>query len=177
MLHTLLVALAVVGGIAAFIFLCIFITRRQSKQKKQRLAESYESLLALHEINPDFSQTFEHRIFAFDSNRRIFAFVQNEDSFPWAVIELNDVSECKLWKSGIQISIKNKQNQNAEEHISSIGLLFSYKNGTVIHVPFYTEVLDGIAEKLPLNKATEHWLSRLKAAMSEKGNSRHLQLV
>lgn len=172
MLHTLLIALAVVGGTAAIIFLCIFIARRESKRKKQRLLESYAALLAQHNINPDFSQTFEHRMFAFDANLRMFAFVQNDKILPSGVVDLSEVSECRIWKNGVQVSFNSSRNQSVEEHISSVGLLFRHKNGNELIVPVYTEVLDGIEEKIKLSKAAEHWLSRITTAMSGKANGR-----
>jgi hypothetical protein len=171
MLHTLLIALILVGGIAAVTFVCIFIAKRQSKQKKERLLESHSEQLAQHNIKPDFSQIFEHRIFALDASRRIFAFVQNDEKLPSGVIELNDVAECRLWKTGLPIGSKVGRNRDAEEFINSVSMLFSLNNGEMIHVPVYTEVLDGIEEKISLSKSADQWLSRIKLTLSGKVNN------
>ena len=174
MLHTLLIALALVGGIAAFVALCIFITRRQMRRKSQRLKDSYNVLLKQHNINPDFSQTFEHRIFAFDASRRVFAFVQNDEKLPSGVIELSDVAECQLWKDGVQISRKGTRAAPVEEYINAVGLSFKGKDGIVKNVPVYSEILDGIEEKIALSKAADQWLKKINTALSDLSNNRRL---
>lgn len=173
MLHTLIIAIAIVGGIAAVIAFLIFITKRQGQRKNQQLQDSYSALLAQHNLQPDYSQFFEHRIFAFDAARRIFVFVQQDEDQPSAVIDLADVGDCRLWKDGVQIKRKGANRaESVEEYISAVGLSFSRKSGLVMNVPVYTEMLDGIEQKIALNKAADQWLQRIKTALAVSAEHR-----
>jgi hypothetical protein len=145
MLHTLLIALAVIASIGAIVALCIFVTRRQTRHRRHQLQDNYRTILVQHNVTPDFSQTFEHRIFAFDTTRAMFAFAQSSEEHPSGVIELSEVEECTLWKDGVQIN-KNggTKASSVEEYVNALGLSFRQKSGVVTNIPVYTEVLDGI---------------------------------
>jgi hypothetical protein len=163
MLHTLLIAAALIGSIAAIAGLLIYITKRQSRIRNQRLKDDYKALLAQHHIHPQFSQVFEHRILALDTSQQVFAFVQHDEALPSAVIHMAEVADCQLWKDGIQISHqRGKRGERVEEYVSAIGLSFKRRSGVVINVPVYTEALDGIEERIALTKAADQWLQRLK---------------
>lgn len=175
MLHTLLVAGAVIGSLAAIVAFLIYITKRQGHARTKRLKEEYSALLAQHNIQPSFSQVFDHRILALDARRGIFAFVQHDEALPDAVIEMGDISDCQLWKDGIQVSrAGGKRGETVEEYVSAVGLSFKRRSGIVINVPVYTEALDGVEEKIPLTKAAIQWLERLKTVLSATtGQHRH----
>lgn len=176
MLHTLLIVAALLGGIAAIAGLLIYITKRQGRARNRQLQEEYQTLLSQHNIQPDFTQVFDHRILALDTSRKVFAFVQYDEAMPNAVIDMADVADCKLWKDGIQISRKGgKRHESVEEYISAIGLSFKRRSGVLVNIPVYTEVLDGIEEKIALTKAADQWLRRLKAALS--GTTGQLQQI
>lgn len=167
MLHTLLIAGAVLGSIAAIVGFLIYVTKRQDRARIQRLKDKYNFLLAQHNIQPEFSQVFEHRILALDTSRGIFAFVQQDESLPVAVIDMADVTDCQLWKDGIQINrTEGKHRERVEKYVSAIGLSFRRRSGIVVNVPIYTEALDGIEEKIALSKAAAQWLERLRAISS-----------
>lgn len=169
MLHTLLIAAALLGGIAAIVGLLIYITKRQGRVRKRQLLEEYQTLLSQHNIQPDFAQVFDHRILALDTSRSVFAFVQHDETMPNAVIHMGDVADCSLWKDGIQISRKSgKHAESVEEYNSAVGLSFKRQSGVVVNIPVYTEVLDGIEEKIVLTKAAEQWLRRLTTILSGK---------
>jgi hypothetical protein len=163
----MLIAGAVLGSLAAIVALLIYITKRQGRARTKRLREEYSALLAQHNIQPSFSQVFDHRILALDARRGVFAFVQHDEKLPEAIIEMAEIADCQLWKDGIQISRKaGKRGETVEEYVSAIGLSFKRKSGIVINVPIYTEALDGVKEKIPLTKAATQWLERLRAVLS-----------
>lgn len=169
MLHTLLVAFAIVGGIAAIVFILIFIARRQGQRRNQQLLATYSALLEHHRLQPDFSEIFEHRVLALDTNQRVFIFTQNDEMLPSAIIDLDDIAGCRLWKDGVQISRKRSSRpESVEEYISAVGLSFQRKSGVILNVPVYTEPLDGIEQKIALCKAAEHWLQRLNGILSRR---------
>lgn len=168
MLHTLLIALATIGTIAAILFLLITFTRRQHRKKLQHLKADYHSLLEQHQLHPDHSQFFEHRIFALDSNAGVFVFVQDDESLPNAVIPLSEITDCRIWKDGVEIKRKiGKQKEVTEEYINAMGLSFHRKSGLVVKVPVYTEVLDGVLEKIPLSNIAEQWQLRIKNELGQ----------
>ena len=167
MLHTLLIALAIIGSLAAVITLLIMITKRQGRQRNKQLQDAYLSQLAQHNLNPEFSQVFDHRILALDAGRGVFVFVQHNEAQPAAVIDLSDISDCKLWKDGVQISRKRGNRPEAvEEYINAVGLSFARKSGVAMNIPVYTEMLDGIEQKNTLHKAAEQWHQRIKTALA-----------
>ncbi|MEO6830859.1 MAG: hypothetical protein ABI378_01435 [Chitinophagaceae bacterium] len=168
MLHTLLIALATIGSIAAILVFLMSITRRQKRKKMQHLKAEFHALLEQYQLHPDHSQFFEHRIFGLDSTAGVFVFVQDDEALPQAVIHLAEVQDCKLWKDGVEIKHKNgKQKETSEEYISAIGLSFHRKGGIITNVPVYTEVLDGILEKIPLHNIAEQWQLRIKNELGQ----------
>jgi hypothetical protein len=169
MLHTLLIALAIIGSLAAIITLLIMMAKRQGRHRNKQLQDAYLAQLAQHNLNPEFSQVFDHRILALDTVRGVFVFVQQNEAQPFAVINLSDISDCKLWKDGVQISRKRGNRPEAvEEYISAVGLSFTRKSGVATNIPIYTEVLDGIEQKITLHKAAEQWVERITRALSAR---------
>lgn len=174
MLHTLLTALATIGIITAILVFLMAITRRQKRKKMQQLKADYNSLVELHQLHPDHSQVFEHRIFGLDTTAGVFVFVQHDDILPQAAISLAEVQDCKIWKDGVEINRKNGKIKEAnEEYISAIGLAFHRRGGVVIKVPVYTEVLDGVLEKIPLHNIAEQWQLRIKNELGQVRSEQH----
>lgn len=160
MIGTLLTALAVVGGTAATVFILLAVSRRKQQRKDQGLKDGYRALLAQHNLVPDHEQFFPNRICALDTTKGVLVFVQHDNVH--SVIELGDVLKCRRWKEGVQIRRSaSSRNPESEEYVYSIGVSFFRRDGVVTTLPFYTEVIDGIASKIALSKATDHWLERL----------------
>jgi hypothetical protein len=174
MINTTVISLIMIGSIAAIIAFLIFVARRQGQRRTQRLKAAYSTLLSQHGLAPDHVQVFEHRIFALDGSKQQFAFVQNDEHLSSGVIDLAEVVNCKLWKDGVQISRSgNSRAGSVEEHINAVGLSFIRKSGIVINVPIYSEQLDGIEQKIALNKAAAHWLRKIK--LMQTGNLNYAQ--
>lgn len=163
MLHTLLIAAAVIGTITAFILLLVFVTKRETRLRKQKLKDAYKTLLAQHNLLPDYSKEYEHRILAIDTTRQIFAFVQEDEKLSSVVVDLNELSDFRLWKDAVQLVNREKgRNTSVEEHVNSVGISFIRRNGDTTNVPVYTEAMDGIEDKAPLSKEAEDWIQRIK---------------
>lgn len=164
MLHTILIALATIGGVTVLLIALMAVTRRQKRRKMEKLQQEYQQLIEANNLNPSYSQVFDHRILALDSKAGAFIFAQHDPQLPHGIIHLSEVQNCSLWKDGISISRSSKTNKSTtEEYINTIGLAFQRKgNNKPIHVPIYSEVLDGVLEKIPLHNIAEQWQLRIK---------------
>lgn len=166
MLHTLLIALAIIGSLTAIIIGLIFITKRERSNLKKTLLDNYRIALTEHNIVPDKVQDLEHRILALDTSKKIFVCIQKGIDDSSAIIDLHDVKDCRIWKDGFKLSTdKPVRSSQAEEHTNIVALSFIRKSGIALNVPVYVEAIDGLFEKMPLIRVAEQWQQDIMAAI------------
>ncbi len=164
---TMWIALAVVGILAAIIYLLKFITQRQTKARKNAMWAHYKKLITDHKIAPDTVEEFRHRIFGLDSGKMHFIFVQHDAAQPHEVLDLSDQKDCRVVNSGVHVNVTGKGGKTqTEEHINAISLSFTSRSGVRIAVPVYTEIMDGIEHRQQLQQQASNWQRRIQQAMS-----------
>ncbi len=145
----------------------ISITRRQQRRRQERLRNTLGVLLLQHRLQPDRTDEFPHRILALDTGRRMLAFAQHDESLPTLAVDLDEISDCRLWKEskGMTFTGSNPLGRTPE-HVSAIGLVIIRPNQELIKIPLYTEILDGIGERQRLEEVAEEWRLRILALCS-----------
>lgn len=163
--HTLLIAIAMVCGIAAVAAILILITKRQARARKKALWEAFRTLQFQHNIEPDQVEELPHRIFGVDTLRKVFIFAQQDDARPTEVVQLDDVADCRLIKSGFTIDTGRGGKNHFTEQIKSIALQFILKNGGKTDIPIYAEMLDGMEAREDLRQTAERWQQRVESLL------------
>lgn len=158
-----MIAAAILLCIGALVATLIFVTKKQREKRREQLRFDFNTLLSRHDLQATQVQEFEHRLLAIDTNQGVVAFVQDDISKPSAVVNLSDVSEIRIWKEGYRSGqTETAGGMRPDEHVASIGLAFSMRNGEREYLPLYSEILDGINERGALQKDAEEWLRRLQ---------------
>lgn len=164
---TLWVALALVGSLAAIIYFLKLVSRKQALARRNAIRARFNALLSQHNLSPEITEEFPHRILGLDSSQQRFIFTQEDPAQPHELIDLAEQRECRVVNSGVSVSTTDRGGkQKTEQHINLIGLAFTSRSGVRITVPLYTEALDGVDQRQHLQEKAGLWHRRMLQAMS-----------
>ena len=166
----LILSLIIIGVIAAIVAALMAISRKDSRAKKSLLLNTYKSVLDRHKLTPDHVDEFRHRIIGMDMTKKVFVAVQHDaGETPYNVIQLNDVTDCNVRKSGSTITTSRQAGSFTDEFTDTIALSFVMRNGMAVDIPVYTDQLDGLAERIFLNQSAEKWRQLVRLAIGKTG--------
>lgn len=169
MFQTIMISLAIIASLAAIVFLLKIIAKRQAAAKKAAMWEDYRALVAMHKLNPDLVEDFQHRIVALDAQQLQFIQIQHAESQSSMLIDLAAQRDCQLMNAGHTISTTAKSGRaKTEEYINSISLVFTGRDGEKRTVPFYSEAMDGIEVRQQLKDKAAKWQSLLEGFITKK---------
>ena len=175
---TVAVALLVIAVIALVVSVLVYITRKQTRDHREAMRQGYLALLREHELVASEEQELPHRILGLDTHRRVFVAFNPGSDTGHAVVPLADVVDCTVRKEGVTLHQGRRAGKRVtEEHINGISLSLRLRSGTAVDVPVWSEVLDGVEEKITLHKSAVTWQGRIKSAIAGNGASPRLAMA
>lgn len=163
---TLPIALIVIAVITAIVAALIIISKRNSRAQRTAMREAYQQLLSKFNIKPAVEEEFTNRIIGLDTSKKLFvAFLPTTDK-GHEVVDLREVTDCKVRKEGLTVSRSTKVGRPApDEYINGLSLSLLLRNGTAVDVPVYNEMVDGLEEKIRLCGVADNWAQRIRSSL------------
>jgi hypothetical protein len=163
---TILIAIAIVAVIALVVLLVIIKSKQQAAKRKSEMQEVFDHMVAEEGLSISQKEILTNKILAIDELKMILLFVHNLNGVQYDVIQLATINDCKVTRKGTRIVENTKSGKPlSEEHISEIQLSLLLENRSVIDIPVYIEVYDGLLEKQNLTAVAEKWQDIIRKAL------------
>lgn len=165
---TILIALGIVGPIAIIVALIAINSKREAAKRKSELLETFNRIVAEQNLTISVRDILKHRILAMDMVRGTLIFVQNHGEVKYDLIQLAMIDDCKIKRLGTRITEEKKSGRSvSEEHINEISLSLISAGKQVIDIPVYSELQDGLLERMDLAGVAEKWRNIIHNALTE----------
>ena len=148
-------------GIAVFFFVAQ--SRRTNRKRRNELLVVYDSIIVKNNLRITYENKLNNRILGLDIDKNIFVFVYDFGAIVKDIVQLNSSVTCKLKSVGMKIPTRKEKGKTIyEEHISEVYLSLSVNGTAIADVPMYSEIHDGILEKMNLLSLAEDWQQKIR---------------
>jgi len=156
---TIIILLCITLAIAAMMYKTKKEARKQLNLLKDKLATAAQQDKLLF----DKQETYRNRIVALDSTKKVLVYIQLKDGeTSYDIVPLKQVSGCKVMYMGNKIPIADgKGNAKTEQHVTEVILQLYAGSATIAAICFYSEIEDGLMEKLALSVKANEWCEQL----------------
>ena len=157
------VALAIVISIIVIIAMLVIRMRILTEGQRQQLDAAYTRNIREHGLNISDVQKLPNRILALDNTKRVVLYLNNSEGYVREdLVHLKKVSDSRI------VEKRNHGGSAADASVREVVLSLLLKDGSEIGLPIYSQVHDGLNNRIPMARIAEHWQSRLKRALTAR---------
>lgn len=157
-MSTIIVAIILVGSVAAICFLLISIHNKQKRSAMNRLLKHFSQLGTGNDLNFSSQEVLNNCILGVDGIHRKVLVVTREDGFFSSfIVDLNRIKTCSVKKIYGTIRAGDLKSHKLEQYLEKITLHFEMADGTSVQIPFYKHFENPIHESSALEQKARHW--------------------
>ncbi len=155
-MSTVIVSVILIGGIVLLIMAFNSINKRNRKKKVQELISLFNKTGEKHGLSFSSQEVLRHKIIGLDGINRKFVMVNEKEGS--SIISLDEVKSCVMKKNLVNYQSVDQKDSGYEKFVSSIGLLFEFKNKKQTEqVLFYDNLLHPVAEEKIMEVKAKDW--------------------
>lgn len=161
-MSTIIVALIIIGGIVVITSVLVYINKKHSKEKREKLLQRFSQLGSEYQLTYASQEIFKERIIGLDGvHRKLLVLEDKDGGQSHQIIHLEEVSNCSVKKVHAAISADAKQ-KNIDSPLQSIALQFDFKDKKpALLLPFYDSIANHVFEIAELEAKAKDWESIL----------------
>jgi hypothetical protein len=169
-MSSIIMALIIIGSIAAITLVLISINNKHQKRKKEKLLHRFSQMGSENNMSFTSQEILQDGIIGLDGlNKKLLILESSENDFNWTIINLEEVKACnvkKLYQATNRGTLKKRV---MEEHLEKVVLQFELKdeNGK-IEIPFFSFGKNHIYQLAELEQKAKYWEASLSKLFTTK---------
>ena len=162
-MSTIIVALIIIGGIVVITSLLVYINKKHSKEKREKLLQRFSQLGSEYGLSYTSQEILKERIIGLDGVHRKLLVLQEKDGRQsYYIIDLEEVKSCAVKKTYYAMPAGEGSQRGMDNHLEAIGLQFDFKDKKpAILLPFYDNIANHVFEIAELETKAKDWESIL----------------
>lgn len=157
-MSTLIVAITLVAGIIALVWIFIKIDTKRTRKKTQAHFANFNGIAFQNEIKITKHEIFRNKIIGIDNLKKMLLIYEFENSNNPILIHLDHIHACTLVKEYGHLDAGNEKNPRMERFLESIDLKFTIKNKSeYISVSLYENHVNTIDQMVDLEARGRDW--------------------
>lgn len=149
------------GSIAAIVFALIYKAKSDTKKQLQRLENKVAEIASENKTSWSNQYVNKHRAFAWSTDKKMLFFMDfHNDQERTHLIDMTQVSHCNLIERSVG-GFRNKV-ESGDVNITSVDIEICFPNKECIALPMYTEIDDGLFERIRLTNKANHWIALIQ---------------
>jgi hypothetical protein len=166
-MSTILVAVILVGSVAAICLLLIRIHNKHKREAMNNLLKHFSQLGTENNLNFSSQEVLNNCILGLDGiNRKILVATKEDGFYSSFIIDLNDVKSCTVKKIYGTIRVGDLRNHRLDQYLEKMVLHFELNRKPSVEIVFYKNHDNHIFETQELEQKARHWeaiLSKMHA--------------
>jgi hypothetical protein len=164
-MSTVMVSIILIGGIVLLIMAFNMLNKRNRKKKEQELISLFNQTGEKHGLSFSSQEILHHKVIGLDGINKKFVMVG--DGQESNIVSLDEVKNCVMKKNFETYKAVDKKDSGYEKFVSSIVLLFEFKNKKQpVQVSFYDNLLHPVAEEKIMETKAKDWETILSKMIS-----------
>lgn len=165
---TYLIAIILIMSLIFIAGLFRYQSRKKSRIKRNKMQQIYDNTVSKHVLKPDHKEILANKIFAIDLSKKVLFFSYHFDDLKHDAIRLEDVKQCVVKMTGTKTKqIGKAQKAVYEEQIDWVYISIILRNNTTVDIPVYSELYDGVLERVFLTSIADKWKKIINSAITE----------
>jgi len=157
-MSTLIVAVIIIGFVAAICLLLISIHNKHKREAMNNLLKHFSQLATENNLIFSKQEVLNTCVVALDGTNRKILVVTKEDSFYGSfIIDLDEVNICTVKKVYGTIKAGDLKDDKLDQHLEKIVLQFTLDNKPSIEIEFYHHYHNHMYEMPELVQKAKQW--------------------
>ena len=169
-MSTIIVALIIIGGIVVITSLLVYINKKHSKEKREKLLQRFSQLGSEYGLSFASQEILKERIIGLDGvQRKLLVLEEKDGQQSHYIIDLEEVKSCMVKKMFSNIPAGDARQRNTDDHLQAIALQFDFKDKRpAIILPFYDSIANHVFEIAELQVKAKDWESILSKMLAKE---------
>ena len=164
------IALIIVLAIIVIPLTLVIMHNHQIKKRKNSILFFFKNIGAVHDLSFTGQEILRDKVLGLDGPKRKVLIVEEKSGeFDAQMIDLLDVSSCKVKKIYSAIHSNEYRKNRPEDYLKSIAIEFGFRSGKApVSVFFYKNEQNSVYEIPELEARTKRWETMLSSMLERR---------